>query len=280
MEAEQGDTMADLFRYDGKRTLVVGCSSGMGAATVRIVQRLGGEVHGVDYKKPDADLASFTSCDLRNPGEIDAWLASLEGPFHAVFYCAGLPMTHPALDVMKVNFAAMRAVVDGVGPLVPGGGAIAVISSVAGLQFQRNLTPINELLETGGFGGAMSWCESHLDTVGDGYTFSKEAIIVYTMTRALHFVDAGVRLNCLSPGQTVTPMMPDFEKVAGVDFMRAFEGPMHRKARPEEMGWPLAFLNSDAASYITGLNLVVDGGFGPGVLTGAIDVHALLAARK
>ena len=52
--------MDDLFRYDGKRALVVGCYSGMGAATAKIVQSLGGEVHGVDYKDPDYELAGFT----------------------------------------------------------------------------------------------------------------------------------------------------------------------------------------------------------------------------
>ncbi len=172
----------------------------------------------------------------------------------------------------------MRAVVEGVHPLIPSGGAVAIISSNAGLQFMDHMAPINELLATDGFDGAVAWCEEHLDLVADGYTFSKEAIIVYTMQRALEVVGEGVRVNCISPGPTATPMMPEFEKAAGPELIRAFWGPMNRQAQPEEMGWPLAFLNSDAASFITGLNLIVDAGFVAGVTTGAIDLGALFAA--
>ncbi len=85
---------------------------------------------------------------------------------------------------MKVNFSAMRHVVEGVQPLVPKGGAIAIISSNAGLQFMDHMEIITELLATDGYGGANAWCESHQDLVAEGYTFSKEAIIVYTMKRA------------------------------------------------------------------------------------------------
>ena len=173
--------MEDQFRYDGKRALVVGCFSGMGAATAKILAHLGAEVHGVDFREPDYELAGFTKCDLRNKKEVDGLIDGLKGPVDRLFYCAGLPQTHPPLDVMTVNFAAMRTVVEGVGSKLPKGGAVVIISSNAGLQFMEHMAPINELLATDGFDGARSWCEEHPDVVADGYAFSKEAIIVYTM---------------------------------------------------------------------------------------------------
>jgi len=269
--------MDNAFSYAGKRALVVGCYSGMGAATVKIVQSLGGEVHGVDYKEPDATLASFTACDLRDEAQIDAMLDAVGGDWNAVFYCAGLPQTHPPLDVMKVNFVAMRKVVDALVERIPAGGAAAIISSNAGLQFMNHMAEIFELIDTPDFDAANAWCAERPELIAEGYTFSKEAIILYTMKRALEVVGKGVRINCISPGPTATPMMPDFEAAAGKAVVDAFVGPMERRAQPEEMGWPLAFLNSDAASFITGLNLLVDAGFVAGAMTGLIDLEALFA---
>lgn len=268
--------MRDLLRYDGKRVLVVGCATGMGASTATIVASLGATVHGIDYRKPDYELSGFTDCDLRDPAAVESALANLSGPFHGVFYCAGLPTGRDPVDVMKVNFAAARMVVESVHSLVPAGGAISIISSTGGLNFLQHMAPIMELLATQSFDSAVQWSESHPDIVADGYVFSKEAIIVYTMQRAIAAAPAGVRVNCISPGPTDTPMMPDFEATATRDLLLAFTGPANRYATADEMGWPLAFLNSDAASYITGFNLIIDGGFLAGVMTGAIDPAALL----
>ena len=85
--------MEDRFRYDGKRALVVGCYSGMGAATAKIVQSLGGEVIGVDYRDPDYELASFTDATSGTQRTSTPSLASLAGPIDRLFYCAGLPQT-------------------------------------------------------------------------------------------------------------------------------------------------------------------------------------------
>jgi len=270
--------MKNLFSYEGKRSLFVGCATGMGAAAAKAVQMLGGEVHGVDYREPDYKLASFTSCDLRDESQVDSMLAALEGPFHAVFYCAGLPPTYSAIDNVKVNISALRKVAEAVHPLVPRGGAMAFIASMGGLQFMDNLDVLNDFLSTdGSFAAAEAWCEGHADQVNEGYGFSKQAAILYTINRALAVVGDGVRVNCISPGSTDTPMMPEFEKFAPPEMIKAFYGPLDRAAQPEEMGWPLVFLNSDAATFITGLNLIIDGGFAAGMATGLIDLNEILS---
>lgn len=268
--------MENRLRLDGKRVLVVGCYSGMGQAAAKIVQSLGGAVHGFDYKEPDYPLEGFTQVDLRDQAAIDTALADL-GPVDRLLYCAGLPQTFAFTDIVAVNLAAMRHVVDAVTSTMPAGGAAAIISSNGGLQFMERLPVHVELLSTPGYDDIVSWCDGHRDIVGDPYTFTKEAIIVYTMQKAIASAEAGIRVNCISPGPTATPMMPEFEKAAGAEIIRAFEGPLHRQAQPEEQAWPLAFLVTDAASYITGINLVVDAGFLAGVMTGAIDVAALFA---
>lgn len=269
--------MDDQLRLDGQNVLVVGCYSGMGQAAAKIVQRLGGKVHGFDYKEPDYGIDGFTLVDLRDRAAIDAALDGLSGPVDRLLYCAGLPQTMPFSELVGVNLAATRHVVDRVTATMPSGGAAAIISSNGGLQFMERLPEHLELLATPTYEDAVAWCEARRDTLGDAYTYTKEAIIVYTMQKAIALADAGVRVNCISPGPTATPMMPEFEKAIGADMIKRFEGPLHRQAQPEEQAWPLVFLVTNAASYITGLNLVVDGGFLAGVMTGAIDVAALMA---
>ena len=208
--------MENAFSYAGRRALVVGCYSGMGAATAEIVQLLGGEVHGVDYKQPDAALASFTACDLRDEAQIDAMLAAVGTDWDAVFYCAGLPQTHPPLDVMRVNFMAMRKVVDAMTAGMKPGGAVAIISSNAGLQFMSHMAEITELIETPDFDAGMAWCEGHLDLVNEGYTLSKEAIIIFTMRRAIEALHPSPE-HVLVDGNRLPPLPMPAQALVGGD---------------------------------------------------------------
>jgi NAD(P)-dependent dehydrogenase (short-subunit alcohol dehydrogenase family) len=161
---------------------------------------------------------------------------------------------------------------------MPSGGAVTIIASNGGLRFMEHMAQSTELIGTdGSYAAAEAWCDAHADLVAEGYGFSKECAIVYTMVRALDVVGDGIRINCISPGTTDTPMLPEFKKSVPAGIIEAFYGPMARPATPDEMGWPLVFLNSDAASFLTGQNLIIDGGFVAGMMTGAIDLDALMA---
>jgi NAD(P)-dependent dehydrogenase (short-subunit alcohol dehydrogenase family) len=268
------------FSYESKRVIVTGCSSGMGEATTRLLLEGGAEVHGIDINPTQAVLDSFQICDLRDFGAIEATVAALDGTFDALFNCAGLPQTFPALDVMKVNFIGMRRLTQCVVAKMGSGSAITTISSTAGFGYLARLPTVLEFVSTPDEESALAWCESNMDLIAEGYQFSKEAIIVWTMAMSNPLINEGIRINCTSPGPTSTAMMPHFEKAMGQKFMDSFPRPIGRNATPEEQALPLLFLNSEAASYVTGHNLEVDGGFIGGVLTGHVDVSALVSGTQ
>ena len=92
------------------------------------------------------------------------------------------------------------------------------------------------------------------------YNSSKAAVIHMSKSLAVEWARDGIRVNVLSPGYTLTPMNMRPEVA---DQLKGFaaDTPMGRVAEPEEMAGPAIFLASQAASFVTGIDLIVDGGF-------------------
>ena len=269
--------MKNVLQYEGKRVIVTGAASGMGAATAEILVELGAEVHAIDIKKPEATgLASFSSVDLREPAQIEDAVRKIGKIVNALFNCAGLPNTFPNLDVMLVNFCGLRAVTEAVVPLMIEGSAIASIASSAGIGWMQNIGTLFELTATPDYAAARAWCEAHPKELQNAYGYSKEAINAYTAQRSFSLAEQGIRINCLNPGPTDTPMMPEFEKAVGKQYMDDFPVPLGRHAVAEEQAWPLVFLNSPRCSFVTGLQFEADGGFKGGLFTGQIDPAVLV----
>lgn len=268
----------DLLGYAGKRVLITGCFSGMGHATAKMLLDLGAEVHGIDYKESDLPLASFSLCDMRFSEQIDAAVESVGsgGKIDAVFNCAGLPQTAAPLDVMKVNYAGTRRVAEKALAYMSEGGAIASISSTGGLGWSRNMPKLMELIGAGDFDAAVSWCESNMDTVREGYSLSKEAVIAWTLVSSAQLIKRGIRINCTLPGPTQTPMMKDFLEASGKDVVDAATQPSGKYSTPEQQAQGLIYLNSDLASFVNGVFLPVDGGFIGGVMTGQVDLSVMM----
>jgi len=267
-----------IFGYEGKRVVIAGCFSGVGEAAARRLLELGAEVHGVDVRHCALPLASFREMDLRDPVAIDATVTAIGGEIDGLFNCAGLPQTFPPLDVMKVNFIGMRHWTEAWIPRIRRGGGVATVASNAAYLYAPRVPMLLELVDTPDFASAVKWLEARPDVMGDGYTLSKEAIVVYTQKRAAQLAKQGVRLNATLPSPIQTPMMSEFLKIVPDKVMDVFSEPVGRKSTPEEQADPLVFLNSEAARFVNGHTLMVDGGFVGGVVTGEIDVKAKLAA--
>ena len=274
--------MANLFSYEGKRVVVSGGGgAGMGAAAVEGLADLGAEIHVIDLKEPPVPVASHQVVDLRDPEATTAAIDTIGGTIDALFNCAGLPGPPKFTDVdtFLVNYGAPRHLAAACAKYMPAGSAIASISSTAGSAYLMNIAKWMPLVTTPDFASAKSWCEAHPDEIAGGYAPSKEALIIWTMWAAKSYAERGIRLNCISPGPTDSPMMPDFED--GVRQMGAgMEGiidkmaqGLGRRSSPAEQGWPMIFLNSDAASYISGENVNTDGGTISGLTTGTITIE-------
>jgi len=246
--------------FAGKTVVVTGASSGIGGAATELLVAEGARVHALDIKPVAADVASSTTVDLRDPASIDAAVAGLPGEIDALFNCAGLPQTFGPAEVIAVNFLGLRHLTEALVPRLGPGSAVASVASVGGLGWPDLLEPIRELLATDGFASGQAWVAAHPDVVEAGYRFSKSCVIAYTMYRSTELIGQGIRINSLSPGDTTTPMTSHFKDFYGADFWDSRVLPIGRPAQPVEQARALLFLNSPDASYISGINLVVDAG--------------------
>jgi len=262
--------MRDILGYAGKTVVVSGAATGMGAAAARTLVELGAEVHALDVKPVEAPVRRAYEVDLRDPAAIDAAVAALPARVDRLFHCAGLPgAPFSNLDTMLVNFVGLRHLNEALLPRIPEGGAIAAITSVAGMGFRKNVEAVTALCDTRGFAEGRAWCEANPDKA-NGYLFSKQCIIWYTMRRAVELVERRIRMNCLSPAPTDTPMLSAFHAQASKEFIEThFLAPIGRNATPEEMAEPLILLASDAARFVSGVNLMVDWGYVASVEVGA-----------
>jgi NAD(P)-dependent dehydrogenase (short-subunit alcohol dehydrogenase family) len=133
-----------------------------------------------------------------------------------------------------------------------------MISSTAGLGWENGLDMLGGLLDTASFEQGVAWVDCH--SVRSYYALSKKAVCAYVARQGYPFLKRGVRINATQPGPTDTPLARanarlwlsagrEYREAAGIDI-----------SRPEEQAYVLAFLCSSAASYVTGISIVTDGG--------------------
>jgi NAD(P)-dependent dehydrogenase (short-subunit alcohol dehydrogenase family) len=251
-------SLFDAFRFDGKRVLVVGGASGMGAAAAQLALDAGAEVLVADIAPITAAGVKAIPIDLADTDAIDTAIEALGGPVHALLGAAGVADGTPGIE--RINFLGHRYLIERLlaADLLPRGAAIGLISSAAGLGWESNLPLLQQYLAIPDFHDAAAWVTAQGKA---DYMFAKQAVCAYVATQALALRARGIRINAVCPGATDTPLAranaerwlgfgSDYREAAGVDV-----------SQPIEQAAPLLFLCSAAASSITGTILTADHGY-------------------
>jgi len=248
----------DAYSYKGKRALVVGGATGMGAAVAELVLDAGAEVIVMDRAEITQSGVKAISLNLADKASIDAAVDECGGPVHALFSCAGVADGTPGIEC--INFIGHRRLIDRMlaGDMLPRGSAIGMISSAAGMGWENSLDELHEYLDITDFDEASKWAQDHLHA---DYMWSKKTINAYVAREAFGLLKKGIRINAIMPGPTDTPLAQankemwlgfgsDYREATGVE-----------ASTPEDQAYPLVFLCSDAAKAITGITLTSDQGY-------------------
>jgi len=251
----------DLFDLQGEVALVTGAGSGIGQRLAIGMAEAGADVACFDLPAQQAGLetaaarirafgrrALVHAGDVTNAGDLAAAVAAVESQLGALsigLNCAGIANAAPAEDMSHEQWRRVHAVnVDGVflscqaeaRVMLPRGkGAIVNIASMSGTIVNRGLL------------------QAH-------YNSSKAAVMHLSKSLAMEWAARGVRVNSISPGYTATPMNLRPEVAEQVKVFER-DTPLGRMASVDELVGPAVFLASRAASFCTGVDLIVDGGF-------------------
>jgi NAD(P)-dependent dehydrogenase (short-subunit alcohol dehydrogenase family) len=249
--------------------LVTGAASGIGHATaVRLIER-GHRVLSLDVKTPTAKVAGHTSCDLSDPASIDAALSQIEEPISALLNIAGVPGTVGAEKTMRVNLLGLRHLTEALWDRIADNGRIVNVASIAGNNWRKRRGALAELLSTSDFTAGLAWWQVKGAGVGtDAYTFSKEAVVLYTMQLAGRGLTRGIRVNDVGPGPIETPIFPDFEQMTGRDMMQSYISMVGRVGKPDDIAEAIVVLAEGGIGWLNGQHIVVDGGLTAGFSAG------------
>ncbi|MDI2090841.1 SDR family oxidoreductase [Commensalibacter oyaizuii] len=250
----------ELFSLAGQNAFVTGAGSGIGQRIAINLAKAGANVGCFDLPNSKGLADTITEIekigrkaialtgDVTNPDDINKAVQTTDqklGDLSLAVNAAGIANANPAEEMdleqwqrlydINVKGVFLSCQAEARIMLKNGKGAIVNIASMSGVIVNRGLM------------------QAH-------YNSAKAAVIHMTKSMAMEWAEKGVRVNAISPGYTATPMNTRPEMV---NQMKQFvsETPMQRIADPDEMAGPTIFLLSEAASFCTGVNLLVDGGF-------------------
>ena len=246
--------MRNPFSLEGKTILVTGASSGIGRATAIECSRQGAKIIAVGRNEArlEKTLSECTDpgseshiVELTDNGQVKAFVDNIP-PVDGVVCAAGVLISFP------FQFAAPEK--------VEGGFRVNVFSSV---ELVRLLIKTKKISKGGSIVFLSSIGGSRITNIGNGiYGATKAALSAIAKNLAIELAPKGIRVNCLMPGMIDTPLIHGGEftdEQLRADMERYPLG--RRYGRPEEVAYGAIYLLSEASSFTTGTELVIDGGY-------------------
>ena len=239
-----------LFRLDGRRALVVGAGSGIGAASAAGLAAFGAEVVCADIQ---IDAASAVAADI--PG---ARALRLDIADDASIRAAAAEIGPPDVLVTTPSVNVRKRIVDYTD---------AELDRVVDLNLKgtfRLTRTFGALMAGAGTGSMIGFTSIRSQTTEPGqgaYAATKAATVMLFKTLAAELGPQGVRANTIAPGVVETPLTQPIKDRADWYDAYADKAILKRWASPSELVGAVVFLASDAASYVTGTTLFVDGGW-------------------
>ncbi len=257
-----------MWNYNGKVCVVTGAASGMGKATTEMLVKNGAEVYALDVNPVAVEgIKKYIYVDLCKKESIDKAFEEVPAKIDCFFGIAGLKgLTMAFIDVAKINLISNKYICQEILPeRMVDYGAIALVTSVAGVRWEvdGNLKFYKAAVEAEGWDNTVAAIEATGMTRsnnGFAYVYTKLAAN-YLVSRLVGLYGAKhVRVNAIMPGDTATNFGSESGTKVVSENVSPYAGYAGRAATAEEMAYPLLFLNSDMASFISGAYLFVDCG--------------------
>lgn len=232
----------DLF--NGKVAVITGGTSGIGAATAVYLARLGATVYAVGLGSERVEFPAgldihVREVDVTNDDDLVSLIAELDR-LDVLVPAAGI-----SLGDREVEWPVFQRVVD-----IQLGGVYRIIDLSYDLLTASQGSIITIASMYSYFGGGRRVA----------YSAAKGGIVQLTKSLAEAYAPDGIRVNSIAPGWIDTPLLATIEDQALRDRILS-RTPLNRFGRAEEIGQVIAFLASDAASFVTGTTIPVDGGY-------------------
>jgi len=243
----------------GRKIIVTGVSSGIGAETAGQLKKVGATVIGVDRNDPAVAVDAFHKVDLTDVAALDALIAELKGvKADGLANIAGVPPTAPPEVVVTVNLVALKRLTLGLVDSLADGASIVNLASLAGIGWEGVIDKIKAAADLT-HAGVAAFCADQGITSENSYFFSKQALVAWTHENRWTWRDRGIRMNSVSPGPVETPILKDFLETLGE---RAEEDMkiMDRPGAPADIAPVVVYLLGPGSAWLRGTNIAADGG--------------------